>query len=45
MGTFTLASGLGLLFCGITVMIVGGAIGLYIINNHLPKDKEGENDR
>ena len=40
MGTFTLASGLGLLFCGLVVMFVGGAIGLYIINNHLPKDED-----
>ena len=39
MGTFTLASGLGMLFCGITVMLVGGAIGLYIVNR-LPKDEE-----
>ena len=36
MGTFTVASGLGLLFCGIVLIGVIGLTGLWIIN----KDKE-----
>ena len=38
MVTFTLASGLGLLACGIIVMAVIGFVGLYVINKL--KDEE-----
>ena len=38
MGTFTISTGLGLLFTGIVVMAVIGLVGLHIINK--PKDEE-----
>jgi len=38
MGTFTLATGLGLLFCGIVMMGVIGFVGLWVINKL--KDEE-----
>jgi len=38
MGTFTIATGLGLLFCGIITMGVIGFLGLHIINKM--KDEE-----
>ena len=38
MGTFTVASGLGLLFTGIVVMGVIGLAGLYIINQTKDED-------
>tara|TARA_A100001015_G_scaffold176294_1_gene196050 strand:+ start:724 stop:858 length:135 start_codon:yes stop_codon:yes gene_type:complete len=44
MGTFTVASGLGMLFVGIVAMFVIGSVGLYIINR-LPKDEENEDGR
>tara|TARA_X000001036_G_scaffold259990_1_gene241714 strand:- start:644 stop:760 length:117 start_codon:yes stop_codon:yes gene_type:complete len=37
-GTFTLASGLGLLFTGIIVMAILGFGGLYIINKIKDED-------
>ena len=44
MGTFTVASGFGMLAVGLIAMAVIGLVGLYIINSHL-SDKEGDNDR
>ena len=44
MGTFTVASGFGMLAVGLIAMAVIGLVRLYIINNHL-SDKEGDNDR
>ena len=38
MGTFTLASGLGLLFTGIIVMAVIGLTGVWIINKVKDED-------
>jgi len=38
MGTFTIATGLGLLFTGIVVMGVMGFIGLHIINKIKDED-------
>ena len=38
MGTFTVSSGLGLLLCGIIVMVVMGIVGLWILNKM--KDEE-----
>jgi hypothetical protein len=38
MGTFTIATGLGLLFCGIVMMAVIGFGGLWVINKL--KDEE-----
>ena len=38
MGTFTVGSGLGLLFCGIVVIAVIGLIGLYVINKIKDED-------
>ena len=38
MGTFTVGSGLGLLFVGIIVMAIIGFGGLYIINNLKDED-------
>tara|TARA_X000000368_G_C23055836_1_gene723803 strand:+ start:1371 stop:1487 length:117 start_codon:yes stop_codon:yes gene_type:complete len=37
-GTFTLASGLGLLFCGIVAMAVIGFTGLWIVNKFKDED-------
>ena len=45
MGTFTVASGLGMLFVGLCAMAVIGLVGLYVINNVLPNDKEEEDGR
>jgi hypothetical protein len=45
MGTFTVASGLGMLFVGLCAMAVIGMVGLYVINNVLPKDEENEDGR
>jgi len=39
MGTFTLATGLGMLGVGILVMAIIGAIGLYVINKQEREDK------
>ena len=38
MGTFTLGSGLGLLFVGIVAMAVIGFVGLYVINKVKDED-------
>jgi hypothetical protein len=38
MGTFTIASGFGLLACGIIVMLVIGFIGVLIINKIRDED-------
>tara|TARA_A200000159_G_scaffold160955_1_gene181970 strand:+ start:138 stop:254 length:117 start_codon:yes stop_codon:yes gene_type:complete len=38
MGTFTLASGLGLLFTGIIVMAVIGLTGVWIVNKFKDED-------
>tara|TARA_B100001057_G_scaffold306455_1_gene306584 strand:+ start:3867 stop:3983 length:117 start_codon:yes stop_codon:yes gene_type:complete len=38
MGTFTISSGLGLLFTGIVVMAVIGFVGLYVINKLKDED-------
>jgi len=38
MGTFTISSGLGLLFTGIVVMAVIGFVGLHVINKIDDKD-------
>jgi len=38
MGTFTLASGLGLLFTGIVVMAVIGLTGVWILNKIKDED-------
>jgi hypothetical protein len=38
MGTFTIASGLGLLLCGIIVMAVLGFTGLWVINKIKDED-------
>ena len=45
MGTFTVASGFGLLFVGLCAMAVIVLVGLYVINNVLPNDKEDEDGR
>ena len=42
MGTFTLATGLGMLGVGILVIAVIGAIFLYVINKQKREDKYGE---
>jgi len=39
MGTFTMATGLGMLGVGILVMAVIGAIFLYVINKQKREDK------
>ena len=38
MGTFTIATGLGLLFCGIVLIAVMGFTGLWIINKMKDED-------
>ncbi len=38
MGTFTLTSGLGLLFCGIVMMAIIGFVGLWVINKIKDED-------
>mgnify|MGYP001205456277 CR=1 FL=1 len=38
MGTFTLSSGLGLLFCGIVLIGVIGFTGLWVINKIKDED-------
>ena len=38
MGTFTVATGLGMLFTGIVVMAVIGFLGLYVINRLKDED-------
>jgi len=38
MGTFTISTGLGLLFTGILVMAVIGFVGLHIINKMKDED-------
>ena len=38
MGTFTVASGFGMLFCGIVVMAIIGLIGLWIVNKIKDED-------
>jgi hypothetical protein len=38
MGTFTVATGLGMLFTGIVVMAVIGFVGLYVINTLKDED-------
>jgi nitrogen fixation-related uncharacterized protein len=42
MGTFTMATGLGMLGVGILVMAVIGAIFLYVINHKPKEDKYGK---
>tara|TARA_X000000950_G_scaffold7129_1_gene7780 strand:- start:16 stop:147 length:132 start_codon:yes stop_codon:yes gene_type:complete len=42
MGTFTLATGLGMLFTGILAMAIGGTVALYIINKHVKSNKEDD---
>jgi len=42
MGTFTLATGLGMLGVGILVMAIIGAIFLYVINYKKREDRYGE---
>ena len=39
MGTFTLATGLGMLGVGILALAIIGAIGLYVINYKKREDK------
>ena len=39
MGTFTWATGLGMLGVGILVIAIIGAIGLYVINKQKREDK------
>tara|TARA_B100001027_G_scaffold216941_1_gene195278 strand:- start:1283 stop:1417 length:135 start_codon:yes stop_codon:yes gene_type:complete len=39
--TFTVASGLGMLFVGIIAIFIIGSVGLYIINR-LPKDEQDD---
>ena len=41
MGTFTIATGLGLLFCGIITMGVIGFLGLHIINKMKDEEQVG----
>tara|TARA_B100000900_G_scaffold296770_1_gene255345 strand:+ start:339 stop:455 length:117 start_codon:yes stop_codon:yes gene_type:complete len=38
MGTFTVATGFGMLFVGIVVMAVIGFVGLYVINRLKDED-------
>jgi hypothetical protein len=38
MGTFTVATGLGLLFCGIVLIGVMGFVGLWVINKAKDED-------
>ena len=38
MGTFTVATGLGLLFCGIVLIAVMGFAGLWVINKMKDED-------
>ena len=42
MGTFTLATGLGMLGVGIVVIAIIGAIFLYVINYKKREDKYGK---